>query len=261
MRWAHRAAIAFTRALPRARGSGRLAALVMDRVASMTSPVILPVHGARIELDQAEFIDRWLIFAPQLYDRREIDLLERSLREGDVFLDVGAYVGVYTWAASRRVGASGLVIAVEPDPRTFERLRDGIARNELRNVRLVNAGVSDRRERLRLAVNVFGNRGGSSFEDHPEWPGVDIDCLPLLAVLLDHKVQRLRGAKLDIEGFEHRVLTPFFRDAPPDMWPDFLIVEAAAEPDARARGVGTLLLEQGYREAFRTGQNRAFVRA
>ena len=41
------------------------------------------------------------------------------LKEGDVFIDIGAHVGYYSVLASDLVGASGKVYAFEPTPRTF----------------------------------------------------------------------------------------------------------------------------------------------
>lgn len=40
--------------------------------------------------------------------------LQSSLRAGDVFLDVGANIGIYTLYAARLVGSTGAVYAVEP---------------------------------------------------------------------------------------------------------------------------------------------------
>jgi hypothetical protein len=40
--------------------------------------------------------------------------LDENLRGGDVFLDIGANIGIYTLAAAHRVGATGTVYACEP---------------------------------------------------------------------------------------------------------------------------------------------------
>lgn len=222
-------------------------------------PVESLVYGARVRLDPREFVDRWLIFAPQLYDYREISVLERYLRAGDVFIDVGAYIGVYSLAALRKVGDTGRVLAIEPDPLTFQRLQETAAANRLTNLLLVNVGVSDRHERLRLGVNVFGNRGGSSFVHHPDYPGVDVDCAPLLSILEEHGIRQVTAAKFDIEGFEHRVLSAFLSDAPRDMWPALLVLERAPE-DARTGDVAALVTQHGYRECMRVGENRVYTR-
>ncbi|MFN4133678.1 MAG: FkbM family methyltransferase, partial [Candidatus Hadarchaeales archaeon] len=70
------------------------------------------------------------------------------LREGDVFLDIGAYVGYYTLLASRKVGKSGVVIAVEPDKKNFKMLLFNT--RKLQNVIPVNAAVYSKNTLLSL---------------------------------------------------------------------------------------------------------------
>src|SRR5437868_11811919 len=50
------------------------------------------------------------------YEQPCIDLLCSYIRPGDVVLDVGANIGLYTLCMSRAAGAAGRVLAVEPDP-------------------------------------------------------------------------------------------------------------------------------------------------
>ncbi|MEI2732904.1 MAG: FkbM family methyltransferase [Dermatophilaceae bacterium] len=49
-------------------------------------------------------------------------VLERLLSPGDTYVDVGANVGIHVLAASAAVGPRGLVVAIEPFPRTYELL-------------------------------------------------------------------------------------------------------------------------------------------
>lgn len=64
-------------------------------------------------------------------------LVENLLQCGDIFVDVGANVGIYSLIAGRRVGPAGKVIAFEPMPSTSEALRVTIAVNGIS--RLVEA--------------------------------------------------------------------------------------------------------------------------
>jgi len=52
----------------------------------------------------------------------------------DVFLDVGCNCGIYSVLASKLVGPTGRVIAVEPNPVVLQLLRENIAINDCRNV-------------------------------------------------------------------------------------------------------------------------------
>lgn len=66
----------------------------------------------------------------------------RLVRRGDVVLDVGANLGVYTLLFSHRVGRSGRVHAFEPAPPTFQALARHLEREgRFRNVTLNNLAV------------------------------------------------------------------------------------------------------------------------
>jgi len=56
-------------------------------------------------------------------------VVRQALKPGDVFLDVGANVGYYTLLASRLVGDTGRVIAVDASPSVYEILSRNVSRN------------------------------------------------------------------------------------------------------------------------------------
>ena len=59
------------------------------------------------------------------------EVLQKHLRPGMTFYDVGANIGLFSLIGARLVGAKGRVIAFEADPEIASRLREHIARNEL----------------------------------------------------------------------------------------------------------------------------------
>jgi len=54
-----------------------------------------------------------------------------SLRPGDVFLDVGSNLGLFTIFAGKQVGPDGAVLAFEPEANAHERLLENIRVNRL----------------------------------------------------------------------------------------------------------------------------------
>lgn len=60
-----------------------------------------------------------------------IDWLNEALRPGDIFLDIGANIGVYTLYAAQRVGPSGHVYAVEPHLPNAVALMENLMANAL----------------------------------------------------------------------------------------------------------------------------------
>lgn len=257
-----RLALAVTRRLPRTRGAGTIAHLLMrlcaDRLPSTMSAHVL---GFDMRLVPAEFVDRALLFYPQFWDPEELGHLRRALRPGDVFVDVGAHIGLYSLVAGRAVGPSGRVVAIEADPGTFERLTEHLVGNGARNVSALHVGVSDRDEVLPLRVQTTGNRAASSFLiDEGTTTAVEVSCRPLLEILRDDGVEQVDGAKFDIEGYEHRVLARFLADAPLAMRPRFIVTEFHPAWADRAGGnVIDLLSTYGYRVVLQHDRNYVLV--
>ena len=76
-------------------------------------------------------------------DPAEMDFMERLLRPGDKFLDIGANVGTYTLLAADLVGPSGQVLSVEPGPQAMERLVENCQVNGFSHVQFAQLAVAD----------------------------------------------------------------------------------------------------------------------
>ncbi|MEJ2251235.1 MAG: hypothetical protein P8Y97_16475, partial [Candidatus Lokiarchaeota archaeon] len=64
-----------------------------------------------------------------------------NIKKGDYIVDCGAFEGLFTRYASKRVGKNGLVLAFEPNLKYFETLRQLKVRYNLGNVLLINKGL------------------------------------------------------------------------------------------------------------------------
>ena len=133
------------------------------------------------------------------------------LRPGDTFIDVGANIGYYSLLASRLVGKSGSVIALEASPTTFRALESNLARNRVRNVRAVNVAVSDSSGLAKVFRGPEENHGLStvleseSLRYHCHFE-CEVETAPLSAVLRDEEMRKARLIKIDVEGAEWRVI-------------------------------------------------------
>lgn len=77
--------------------------------------------------------------------------LRSRIRAGDTIWNVGANVGVYTLQLAHMVGASGRVVAFEPNPRTVELLRRNVQLNRFSDrVSVEPVAVSDRTGTVQL---------------------------------------------------------------------------------------------------------------
>ncbi|HEY7531941.1 MAG TPA: FkbM family methyltransferase, partial [Nitrospiraceae bacterium] len=85
----------------------------------------------------------------EVYELEVWRRLMEELEPGDVFADVGAYLGLYTVAAARRVGPAGRVHTFEPDIENYQATHEHLRLNGLQSrVELLQAAVGARCERV-----------------------------------------------------------------------------------------------------------------
>jgi FkbM family methyltransferase len=141
-------------------------------------------------------------------------ILAERLRPGMVFYDLGANIGYFSMLAARIVGTRGRVFSFEPDPKTASRLRKNVARNNLTNVTIVEAGIwsSSGTARFVAADPSSPDRGTGRFA---VTGGTDhslrdvMDALPVQCVALDDFVANSPppdAIKCDVEGAEVEAL-------------------------------------------------------
>lgn len=134
----------------------------------------------------------------------EIDLVRALLSPGDIFIDGGTHVGLFTLVAARKVGASGKVISFEPAKATRERLLRNIKLNQFSWVDVKPLALSDQERELEF-ISFDGNRSGfSSFSPEVTEGGrvEKVKTVTLDSIISSEDVKRLALIKLDLEGAE-----------------------------------------------------------
>lgn len=130
----------------------------------------------------------------------------RAVQKGDVVLDCGANIGVYTRVALD-AGAK-LVVAIEPSPENLECLRRNME-TEIKAGRVViyPKGVWDKDDWLTMRVDPKNTAANTFVVERPDL--VEAGKLPLTTIdkLVDElKLERVDYIKMDIEGAEPRAL-------------------------------------------------------
>ena len=146
------------------------------------------------------------------FENAERRFVERFLHPGMVFLDVGAYYGLYALSASSRVGSSGRVIAFEPSPFQMKRLKWNLLLNRYKNVQVENIALGNCEGEGEFFVATGGSEGFSGLRS-PQ-VGAPVRSIRVKLTTLDSYLQRhsLRSVdfiKVDVEGGE----LDFFRGA------------------------------------------------
>jgi FkbM family methyltransferase len=145
------------------------------------------------------------------FEPNEFAFLDKVLKPGMVFVDVGANDGYYTLFAARRTGPGGRVLAVEPSSRERGNLERNVARNALTNVTVlpVALGAESGKADLRLAQGKHSghNTLGNFANDGVLAESVEtVEVVTLDRVGSDLGLDRLDIIKIDVEGAEASVI-------------------------------------------------------
>jgi FkbM family methyltransferase len=132
-------------------------------------------------------------------------VLSALLAEGDTFLDVGANHGSFAIVASKLVGASGFVLAVEPQPRLAKALEQSLKANALCPFQIHNLAVGSTDGEIELIVPLGTSGSAGVFAEHSATHQYRTFTVPLRRFdeLVDWR--NFKGKvllKLDVEGSE-----------------------------------------------------------
>lgn len=167
---------------------------------------LLPTHAVVPVLTGALRGKRWIIGSQRhacwmgVYESRLQTLIAHGLRENSVFYDIGANAGFYTLLAGARI-VSGMVVAFEPLPENVAYLRRHIELNHLRNVRVIEAAVSDSDGASAFEPEITRGMGRLS-----EGGILRVDKVALDTLIFAQGLIPPTHIKMDIEGEELRAL-------------------------------------------------------
>lgn len=131
-------------------------------------------------------------------------------KSGDTVVDVGAHIGLYSLIAAKRVGPSGKVIAIEPDPENCTLLQRNIELNGLTNITILQRAAFSSNSKLKLYLP-GKERGFTKLSTIMATRAVTEDFIEVDADTLDHLmllqgITEVNWIKIDVEGAELEVL-------------------------------------------------------
>jgi FkbM family methyltransferase len=172
--------------------------------------VKVSVMGKTLNMDLRDWAVSSAMFAEGVWEPEETKFLEKALRPGMVFVDIGAHIGYYTVIASGLVGSTGKVFAFEPDPGNFALLQRNVAENHCQNVFTGQKAIAASTRRLSLY------RSRSNFGDHRTYApigeavqqrGTERSAVAVEALSLDDyfagNPTGIDFLKMDIQGSEY----------------------------------------------------------
>lgn len=163
-----------------------------------------------LDYDERDVIIGGQVARTGQFEPYEEELFLSMLRPGDLAVDVGANIGIYTLQAAVKVGPMGMVYAFEPEPRNYDILCRNVRENHLTNVVTFPIALSDTAGATHMylsAENAGDHRVYDAGNDEARTT-VPIRADTLDAILLDQaREQRpVRAIKSDTQGYESFVI-------------------------------------------------------
>jgi FkbM family methyltransferase len=143
--------------------------------------------------------------ASMCYEPKTLAFILKWLRNGGVFIDVGANIGGYTV----RCAKTALVYALEPHPRNFHLLELNTKINQRQNnVKAFKMAAGSYSGKGKLAIsNYHGRHSLVHLQEEAIQKGysaIEVDVITLDSILANEN--HIDVIKIDVEGTEHLVL-------------------------------------------------------
>lgn len=135
----------------------------------------------------------------------ELRYLQDFVRKGDVFVDVGANIGLFTLKVAPY---AGFVVAVEPGKDAGDLLAKNIALNGFTHVAIVRKALADAPGEAVLHHNPLGDdpQAFSLISDGNAVESEKVEITTLDLMVRDLKLPRVDCIKMDVEGAESMVI-------------------------------------------------------
>jgi FkbM family methyltransferase len=187
--------------------------------------------------ERLRFPPRFSRYYEQEYEPETFAFLRASCRPGDVALDIGAHIGLFTVLMARLVGPSGRVVAFEPTPATRDALKRTVALNRCDDrVEVRDEAVTDRSgEATFFDTDDLASNANSLVATGRHRSGFAVKTVSVDDVLSSRGLSA-GCVKIDVEGAELQTL----RGAERTLERDRPALALALHPHAIGQGGGSL---------------------
>ena len=147
------------------------------------------------------------LLSNRIWERRIVELYKSFVKEGDIVLDCGAFIGLHTLQLSKLVGDTGKVYSFEPIPTVADCVEKTMEEKNIDNVVLVRKPLYNK-SNIKLEF-VSDHSGLSSVADYRRKAfkykyKVNSICIDDFINIPDGK--KISFIKIDVEGSEFKVL-------------------------------------------------------
>ena len=188
----------------------------------------------------------------------EIDFIQKNSPDKSVFIDIGSNMGFYTQFIASIINKKKRIkiISIDAHPINNYRLRENLKllKTKIPNifsfVKIKNCAVGDRNTILNLnflhgLANAFITKNKKD---------ISVKCRKLIDIVNEEKLKYITNLKIDIEGYEDKVLIAFLRNCKKKLVPKNIILEHS-EKNVWKNNLIQFLFKFGYKEIYKNKSN------
>src|SRR5690606_10061512 len=140
------------------------------------------------------------------YEEGTLYVLSQLLKQGGIFIDIGANLGLMSLLAAKCLGPAGRVIAFEPMPSTNDLLCQNIAINGLDNVQSEMCALGSQPSVAHIYTQPGINRGAATLIEQPGGHSYEVRVHTIDGFVEEQDLENIVCLKIDVEGWELEVL-------------------------------------------------------
>lgn len=181
---------------------------------------IIYKKNIRLKIHLDDWIQQQVYFLGD-YERPEIDYISQYLKSGNVFVDIGANIGLFSLNASKIVGDKGKVISFEAFSSNYRQFKNNIEINNFKNIISENKAISNQNSTVEILYNEGDHNIGMASSFLKNFTSKEIvESITLDDYASNNSIEKIDLIKIDIEGGEYNAIlgmTKILSDSKPQV--------------------------------------------
>ena len=193
-------------------------------------------------------------------ERKEIEFIKKNSLNDSVFIDIGSNMGLYsqTIAFLNHKYKNIKIISIDAHPLNNYRLKKNLEliRSKIPNifsiVKIKNCALGDKNCKLNLDFS--GGLANGVLTNKNTKNSIRIECKKLIEIVREEKLNFISNLKIDVEGYEDRILINYFNNCKKNLYPKNIILEHSCK-NLWKEDLLKFLYKIGYVQIFKNKSN------
>ena len=194
-------------------------------------------------------------------ENKEIEFIKKNSPNNSVFIDIGSNMGLYTQNIAylndkhRKIK----IISIDANPVNISRLNKNLKLLKKKIpkifsiIKVKNYALGNRNTKLNFDFS-RGLANGYISQKIKKKDNITVTCKKLINVVKEEKLNSITNLKIDIEGYEDKVLIPFFKSCNKKLYPKNIILEHSSK-HLWEKDLIKFIYSIGYKKVFINNAN------